>query len=191
MTAIGIARIGGRDESRRSSLDIDRLRDCLADRASRQERGQVMRWHIVIPFEPRRKRAQTVARTPNGAPVVSDPDKAIKTDLATFIATHCILPDSPFTGPVQLQLTALMSLPTSISKKEHARRLTQGFAPEDSKDCDNINKLYQDVLQTGPLAGKIWKDDKQVCRLIVEKRWTSEEKGCVIIGVSDIEMLAL
>lgn len=150
-----------------------------------------MPWQAIIPFEPKRKRAQTVARTPHGAPVVSDPDKLIKRDLAAFIAEHCQPPDSPFTGPVQLHLTAFISLPASISKRERQRRLKQGFAPEDTKDCDNINKLYQDILQTGPLAGKIWKDDKQVCRLIVEKMWTSEEKGCVILCVSDIDMLAL
>jgi Holliday junction resolvase RusA-like endonuclease len=149
-----------------------------------------MIWQAILPFEPRRKRAHTVARTPHGAPVVADPDKAIKKDLAEYIAEHCQLPAEPFTGALELRLLAFVSLPKSISNKEADRRLREGFAHQDTKDCDNINKLYQDVLQTGPLAGKIWNDDRQVCRLIVEKLWTTQG-GKVSITVRRIDPIEL
>lgn len=149
-----------------------------------------MIWQAIIPFEPRRKRAHTVARTPHGAPVVADPDKAIKKDLAEYIAANCPLPTEPLTGALELKLLAFVSLPSSLSKNEAGRRLKEGFAHQESKDCDNINKLYQDVLQTGPLAGKIWNDDKQVCRLIVEKLWTTQG-GKVSLTVRQINQIEL
>jgi Holliday junction resolvase RusA-like endonuclease len=46
-------------------------------------------------------------------------------------------------------------------------------------DADNLAKLVLDQITR---SGRIWRDDSQVVRLVVEKRWAlvGESAGCVL-----------
>lgn len=63
----------------------------------------------------------------------------------------------PLEGPLSLTITIWRLKPRSWPK----RRLW----PDSRPDCSNILKLVEDALQ-----GIVYRDDKQICRLVVEKR---------------------
>jgi Holliday junction resolvase RusA-like endonuclease len=113
-------------------------------------------------------------------PIVSDPDKERKKDIANWIAQNIPLPPQPFQGALALTVSFFMPMPTSISNRERQRRLTFRWALESKKDSDNMNKLYQDALQTGPLEGKVFVDDHQICETRLRKLWATDRPGILI-----------
>jgi Holliday junction resolvase RusA-like endonuclease len=127
-------------------------------------------WACYLPGEPQRKRAHRAATNHRTKyPEIIDPDRELKNDLAQYIATVCGLPPAVLSGPLEVLFQFRFEVPASCSKKEAARRITAGWAQEVPKDCDNMVKLYQDVLQTGMCKGKIFSDDHFVCRVVTEK----------------------
>ncbi len=73
--------------------------------------------------------------------------------------------DSPVDGPVQLRLVLTFSRPKSMLwKKRPMPRCWHTQKP----DADNVAKAVKDALN-----GVAWRDDSQVCRLIVEK-WIAD-----------------
>ena len=79
-------------------------------------------------------------------------------------------------GPVSLTVIAYFSRPCSDFKRQtralsHLRRhapTSYHFKP----DCDNIAKFVGDAL-----TGIAFKDDQQVCDLVIRKRWTASPIG--------------
>lgn len=139
------------------------------------------RFVAFLPFEPVSKRA--MAATMNfktRTPIIMDPDRERKKDIATWISQKIPLPPQPFRGALALAVTFFMPMPTSISNKERQRRLTFRWALECPKDTDNMCKLYQDTLQTGPLEGKIFEDDHQICETRLRKVWATDRPGILI-----------
>lgn len=136
---------------------------------------------VRIPFAPQRKRATQAFRSRYGKQIVSDPDRALKAELAEWIAEHAILPAEPFDGAVIASFLFTFEPPKSYSKKLRAKVLADVLAPGVSLDHDNMVKLYQDVLQTGPLEGKIWKDDRQVSIGHTAKVWAEEASVSIIL----------
>ncbi len=77
-------------------------------------------------------------------------------------ACEVMLGQPPLEGPLALTLTIWRLKPRSWPKR---RRW-----PDTRPDCSNILKLVEDALQ-----GIVYRDDKQLCRLFVEKRLSSME----------------
>lgn len=139
------------------------------------------RFVAFLPFEPVSKRAP--AATINHKlriPIITDPDRERKLDLAHWISGKIPLPPEPLLGALALTVTFFMPLAASISKRERMRRLAFRWALECPKDNDNMNKLYQDVLQTGPLKNKIFVDDHQICETRLRKLWATDRPGILI-----------
>jgi Holliday junction resolvase RusA-like endonuclease len=65
-----------------------------------------------------------------------------------------------------------MPIAKSLSQREHDRRLINGWAHDCKKDVDNMQKLYQDILNFGPLKNKIFIDDHQICDCKTSKVWS-------------------
>lgn len=139
------------------------------------------RFVAFLPFEPVSKRAMVATiNTRTRVPIISDPDKERKKDIATWIAQSIPLPPQPFRGALALTVSFFMPLPTAISNRERQRRLTFRWALESKKDNDNMNKIYQDALQTGPLEGRIFEDDHQICETRLRKLWATDRPGILI-----------
>ena len=79
-------------------------------------------------------------------------------------------PVAPLQGPLALTVEWRFH---SMSQKEGTYRVTR-------PDTDNLQKLLKDTMtQVG-----FWKDDAQVCKETVTKRWSREQPGIYIKVVS-------
>ena len=83
-------------------------------------------------------------------------------------------PDTPLTGP--LALTTLWLFPKGKSHKNGEWRSTK-------PDTDNLQKLLKDCMTK---CG-FWKDDAQVVREKVEKRWSDDPAG-IYIEIEELEV---
>lgn len=110
----------------------------------------------------------------HGRPVFYDPApvKEAKNQLNGHLIRH--KPDEPMTGPVQLRTIWLF--PKGKTHKNGEWRVTR-------PDTDNLQKLLKDCITR---CG-FWKDDAQVVREIVEKRWSDEPTG-IFIEIKSLEV---
>lgn len=106
------------------------------------------------------KQARVVKRNGKLVPQFYEPArvKAARAKLLDAVARY--KPDTPMTGPVQLQVTWCFPL-------DKGGRHRNGEPKSSKPDTDNLQKLLKDCMTK---AG-FWWDDAQVCREIVEKFW--------------------
>lgn len=93
------------------------------------------------------------------------PVKEAKRLLVGHLAGH--RPETPLVGPVAL--TTIWLFPKGKSHKNGEWRCTK-------PDTDNLQKLLKDCMTK---CG-FWKDDAQVVRETVEKRWSDDPTGIYI-----------
>ena len=112
-------------------------------------------------------------RVVRGKPVFYDP--APVKEAKDLLISHLILyrPDEPFAGA--LQLRTLWLFPKGRSHRNGEWRVTK-------PDTDNLQKLLKDCMTR---CG-FWKDDAQVVREIVEKRWSDDPTG-IYIEIRELE----
>lgn len=83
-------------------------------------------------------------------------------------------------GPIRAELIGYFPIPSSTSKKR-AKLMEEGKIRYTKKiDCDNLAKIVLDALNN--IA---YKDDAQVCELIVVKKYGTEPK--VTVRLTEIE----
>lgn len=141
---------------------------------------------IDIPFEPFAKRAPMAAHNyKTKVPIIRDPDVDRKRDISEWIAGNCKMPAIPFSGPLEIDFLFKVPLPISISNKELVKRIDFAWATDCKKDLDNMQKLYQDILNFGVLKGRIFSDDHLICHAHTTKIW-SKNPG-ILISISKIE----
>ncbi len=112
-------------------------------------------------------------RVVKNKPVFYDPPsvKEAKKALLANLSAH--KPTTPMTGAITLR--ALWLFPKGKSHKNGEWRVTR-------PDTDNLQKMLKDCMtQCG-----FWKDDAQVVREIVEKRWSDEPCG-IYIEIEEME----
>ena len=130
---------------------------------------------FFIAIDPPTSTAQMKqVRVVKGKPVFYDPPavKAARNMLSAHLAIH--KPDKPMTGPVSLRV--LWLFPKGKSHKNGEWRITK-------PDTDNLQKLLKDCMTR---CG-FWKDDAQVVREAVEKRWADDPCG-LYIEVNELEV---
>lgn len=115
-------------------------------------------------------------RVVGGKPMFYDPPKVkqARKTLSALLSAH--RPDTPLTGPVSLRV--LWLFPMGKSHRNGEWRTTR-------PDTDNLQKMLKDCM-TG--VG-FWKDDAQVVREIVEKRWAADPAG-IYIELEELEVEA-
>ncbi len=125
---------------------------------------------IVPPTATAQEKKVTVV---NGNPIFYDPApvKAAKKLLTGSLIAH--RPNEPLQGPVWLNVVWLF--PRGKAHKHGEWRVTK-------PDTDNLQKLLKDCMTK---CG-FWKDDAQVVRETVEKRWSDEPAG-IYIEVTELE----
>ncbi len=112
-------------------------------------------------------------RVVKGKPIFYDPPKVkeARQTLSGYLFTH--RPDKPMEGAVSLSV--LWLFPKGKSHKNGEWRITK-------PDTDNLEKLLKDCMT----AVGFWKDDAQVVRESVEKRWSDEPCG-IYIEIEELE----
>lgn len=113
-------------------------------------------------------------RVVKGKPIFYDPPKVkeARQALSGYLSLH--KPDKPLQGAVSLQVIWLF--PKGKSHKNGEWRTTR-------PDTDNLQKLLKDCMT----AVGFWRDDAQVVRETVEKRWSSDPCG-IYIEVNELEV---
>ena len=78
---------------------------------------------------------------------------------------------NPLEGRIKINITAYFSVPKNTSKKQEKNMLNNAISPTKKPDIDNIAKIILDALNK--LA---FKDDNQITKLEIEKKYGTEEK---------------
>lgn len=112
-------------------------------------------------------------RVVKGKPVFYDPPavKKARNALTAHLALH--KPDKPIGGGISLRV--LWLFPKGKSHRNGEWRITK-------PDTDNLQKLLKDCMTR---CG-FWKDDAQVAREIIEKRWSDDPCG-IYIEIEELE----
>lgn len=74
-------------------------------------------------------------------------------------------------GRVAIEIIAYMSIPKNTSKKKTKEMLDNQISPTKKPDIDNIAKSVLDAMNKF-----VFKDDNQVSKISVEKRFSEKEK---------------
>ena len=138
-----------------------------------------MKITFLIPGEPT---AQGRPRFSNRGPFVKAYDPEKSRNYKAFV--KCIAMDAmntnnglqPLETPVNVNIKAFIGIPASKSKKFKAAALSGVERPTKKPDCDNIAKIILDAL-----TGIIYKDDKQIVSLLVEKYYAENPRVEVTI----------
>ena len=80
----------------------------------------------------------------------------------------------PLETPVSILITVWKKIPKSVSKKKKQEMLLGKILPTTKPDVDNIAKSICDALN-----GFAYKDDSQVCSLVIQKLYAEEDKVIV------------
>ena len=86
----------------------------------------------------------------------------------------------PATGPIKLQLRFFRPVQKSLSKTEHARRLSGAHRPIVKPDLDNYIKSTLDAL-----TGVLWADDNAIIKLEAEKFYSDQPRVEIVMEVED------
>lgn len=94
---------------------------------------------------------------------------------ACAVDAMCARSHSMLTGAVQMNVAVTVGIPASWSKKKQQMATAGLLHPTGKPDADNTTKLICDALN-----GIVWKDDSQVVRLVMSKRY-GEQPGAEVL----------
>lgn len=72
---------------------------------------------------------------------------------------------------IGIDIVAYMKIPKNTSKIKESKMLDGAISPTKKPDIDNIAKVVLDALNK-----MVFKDDNQICKISVEKKYGKEEK---------------
>lgn len=75
-------------------------------------------------------------------------------------------------GECTVKVTAYFTIPKSWTKAKKMEVVSRGLSPQTKPDIDNIVKVVMDGLN-----GVAYHDDKQVVRVVAEKRYSQTTEG--------------
>ncbi|EPY03510.1 RusA family crossover junction endodeoxyribonuclease [Magnetospirillum fulvum] len=122
---------------------------------------------ITIPGAAMGKGRPRIGKTRSGQAIAFTP-KPTKTreGVVASLAMDAMGSRDPFSGPVEMVLSAVLPIPKSWPKKRQAAALSGEERPTTKPDLDNIAKLIWDGLNS-----IVYSDDKQIVRLTADKRY--------------------
>jgi Holliday junction resolvase RusA-like endonuclease len=100
--------------------------------------------------------------------------------LVALAAEQAMRGRAPFDGPLALQVTILLGVPESWSKKKRAACLAYEVLPTKKPDIDNVTKSVLDGMNAVAFV-----DDSRIVDLVVKKRYSDSPRVVV-----ELEQLA-
>ena len=82
----------------------------------------------------------------------------------------------PLEGRVTVNITAMFGIPKSTKKQDVEKMLENSISPTKKPDIDNIVKIILDAMNKFA-----FKDDTQITKMSVEKKYGTEEKVTITI----------
>lgn len=79
-------------------------------------------------------------------------------------------------GRININIVAYLKIPRSTSKIKTQEMLDNRISPTKKPDVDNIAKSLLDAMN-----GVVFKDDNQVSKISIEKRFALEEKAVISV----------
>lgn len=79
-------------------------------------------------------------------------------------------------GRISIDIIAYLKIPKSTNKAKTQEMLENKLSPTKKPDVDNIAKSILDAMN-----GFVFKDDNQVSKISVEKRFALEEKAVITV----------
>lgn len=130
---------------------------------------------FLIPGEPKGKARPRVNTTTRRAYTPEDTKQYERTVQYSYLNAY---PAGQrfHIGPCNVTITACFPVPVSWPRWKKYKALSGEIAPEKKPDADNIAKAVLDALN-----GIAYKDDSQVVKLTVDKRYA--EKGHVAVRI--------
>lgn len=126
---------------------------------------------FVIPGPPQGKGRARATKTGR----MYTPAKTVAYEsLVALSAVNAMGPARPLIGPVAVEIEAVATTPASWSKK----RASEAIWWESKPDIDNVVKAVADGAN-----GIVWVDDRQIVRLLVEKRYGPRAEVRVRVAV--------
>jgi Holliday junction resolvase RusA-like endonuclease len=101
-------------------------------------------------------------------------------NLVKMAATLAMRGVEPTAGPVALTVSLSMQIPASWSNKRRALAAAGSIAATKKPDADNVLKGIKDGCN-----GIIWRDDAQVVRIILEKRYAETPSAQVTVALAE------
>lgn len=120
---------------------------------------------FVIPGEPCGKARPRVVRNGSFTRAYT-PEKTVAYENLVKLEYQRQCNGCWFDGPVNVSIIAFFGIPASVSKKKAKGMQAGSVLPTKKPDCDNIGKIICDALN-----GVAYKDDAQVVRLTIAKRY--------------------
>lgn len=120
---------------------------------------------FIIPGKPFAKQRPRTARRGSFTTIYTPKETVNYEKLVKRSYQNSLFSDIKLEGPIEANITALFSLPKSLSKKKQKELLEQKYYTK-KPDCDNIDKVVLDGLNE--IA---YDDDSQICKLNSEKRY--------------------
>jgi len=127
-----------------------------------------------IPGQPVPKGRPKFARRGAHVSTYTPAKTASYENLVKMAATQAMAGAEPNAGPVALTLTLNLQIPASWSNKRRALAAAGSIAATKKPDADNVLKGIKDGCN-----GIVWRDDAQVVRIHIEKRY-SETPGALV-----------
>lgn len=139
--------------------------------------GHAQSVEFVIPGTPVGKGRPKFARRGNFVAAYTPEKTASYENLVKLAAANAV--SRPFHGPLFVAINAVLSVPSSWSKKRTTAALAGFVRPTSRPDVDNYAKAILDACN-----GIVWADDSQVVDLCVTKRYG--ESAHVSVGVAQL-----
>ncbi len=121
---------------------------------------------FMVPGEPVGKERPRIGRVGAHARMFTPAKTANYEGLIAHSGQQAMAGRALFEGPVLVELDIALSIPQSMSKKRKALALAGQLHPTKKPDLDNVQKAIYDGLN-----GVVWKDDVQVVKAVVGKRY--------------------
>lgn len=134
---------------------------------------------FIIPGQPVAKGRARFAR--RGAHVVTyTPEKTVNYEnLVKMAATAVMNGREPTASPVALSVSLGMQIPASWSKKRRELAAAGTIAATKKPDADNVLKCVKDGCN-----GIVWRDDAQVVRIHLDKRYSLTPNAIIRVIVT-------
>jgi len=133
---------------------------------------------IIIPGEMRGKGRPRFSVRGGHARAYTD----AKTANAETWIRSCAVSQSgfkPLDTPLSVDIAITVEVPASWSRKKREKALAGEIWPTGKPDIDNAAKLVADALN-----GIIWKDDKQIVRLVASKRYGEVARTILVVDAA-------